>query len=69
MSAPSFDQDLSLSQGVEDFSVQELVTHRAVEALAVAVLPWAARRDVERLHADLRQPFLHGIGDELGAVV
>lgn len=69
VAAPGFDQDLSLGQGVEDFSVQEFVTHRAVEGLAVAILPWATWSDVERLHADLRQPLLDGIGDELGAVV
>ena len=66
---PGFDQDLCLSQGVEDLAIQELVAHRAVEALAVAILPWAAGCDVERLHTDLRQPLLHGIGNELGAIV
>ena len=66
---PGFVQDLCLSQGVEDLAIQELVAHRAIEAFTVAVLPRATWSDVERLHADLRQPLLHGIGDELGAVV
>jgi hypothetical protein len=69
MAPPGFDQDLILSQGVEDLPVQELVAHRAIKALAVAVLPWAARRDVERFHADLGQPLLDGIGDKFRAIV
>ena len=28
-----------------------------------------SRRDVERLHADLAEPLLHGIGDKFGAIV
>lgn len=43
MAPPGFDQDLRLGQGVEDLPVQELVAHRAVEALAVVIFPWAAR--------------------------
>ena len=69
MPSPGFDQDLSLGQSVEDLSVQELVTHRTVEALTVAILPRTAGCDVERLHTDPRQPLLHGVGDKLGAVV
>ena len=66
---PGFDQDLGLGQGVEDLPVQEFITHRAVKALVVAIFPRAARRDAERLHADLRQPLLHGIGDKFRPVV
>ena len=69
MPSPGFDQDLSLGQSVEDLPVQELVAHRAIEGLAVAILPWATRRDVECLYADLRQPLLHSVGDKFGAVV
>jgi hypothetical protein len=69
MPAPGFNQDPSLGQGVEDLPVQEFVTHRAVEGLAVAILPWAAGCDVERVHTDLRQPLLHGIGDKFRAIV
>lgn len=46
--APGLDQRLGLSQGIEDLAVQKLVTQRAVERLAVAVLPRAAWRN--RLH-------------------
>ena len=69
MPSPGFDQDLCLSQSVKDLPIQELITHRAIERLTVAILPWAAGCDVERLHADLGQPLLDGIGDKLGAVV
>lgn len=44
VSAPGFDQESSCGQGIEALPVQELVADRAVEALAVAVLPWAAWR-------------------------
>ena len=64
LSAPAFNQDLSFGQSVEYLPVQELVTQGAVEALALAVLLWAAWREVERLHSDLRQPLLHRIGDK-----
>lgn len=52
---PSFGQDLRLGQRVENLLVQQFITHRAVEGLAVAILPWAAGCDVERLHADPSQ--------------
>jgi hypothetical protein len=42
---PSLDQDLSLSQAVEDLAVEQFVAQLAVEALAVAVLPRTAGRD------------------------
>jgi hypothetical protein len=54
MPTPGLNQDLGFSQSVEDLSVQQLITHRAVEALAVAILPWAAGCDLERRHNDLR---------------
>lgn len=69
MSAPTFDQDLGFGQGVEDLPVQEFVTHRAIEGPAVTISPRADRRDVECLHADPCQPFLHSVGDGLRAVV
>ena len=36
---PLFDQDLGLSQAVEDLSVKEFVPEAGVEAFAVPVLP------------------------------
>ena len=43
---PSFDDNLSFVQRVEDFSIKELVAELRVEALAVAILPGAAGHDV-----------------------
>jgi len=40
-----------------------------MEALHIAVLPWAARLDVDRLDPVLGKPGLDGLGDELTPVV
>ena len=66
---PAFDQDLGLLEGVEDFTVQKLVPQPAVEALDVAVLPWAAGFDVERLHAQPPKPRANSLGHEFRAIV
>ncbi len=55
MPAPTLDQDPGFGQGVEDLAVEQLVPEFSVEALVVAVLPWAARFDEQRLHANPRQ--------------
>ena len=39
MESPGFDEDLGFLEGVEDFSIQELVAQPRIEALDVAVLP------------------------------
>lgn len=57
---------MGFRQGVEDLPVQELVAQRAVEALAIAVVPRATGRDVERLHAYLAEPLLDSAGDDVG---
>src|SRR3546814_10278555 len=54
--SPCLDQHPGLGKAVEDFAVEQLVPQGAVEALVIPVLPWRARRDVERLHADLPEP-------------
>jgi len=69
MAAPSLDQHLGLFETVEDLAVQELVAKLAVEALVVAVLPGARRRDIEGLHRDPAELVLDGFGRELAAVV
>ena len=66
---PAFDDDLSLAQRVEDFAIEQFIAQACVEALDVAVLPGAARRDVGGLCADRSDPFLHSLGDELRAIV
>ena len=49
---PCFDDDLCLGEAVEDFAVEEFVAKLRVEALAVVVLPRAARLDERGLCAD-----------------
>src|SRR5260221_8483328 len=61
--------DLGLAQSVEDLAVEQLIAKAGVEALDVAVLPRAAPLDVSGLGTDNRDPFLHGLGDELRSVV
>src|SRR3546814_12460446 len=62
---PCLDQHPGLGKAVEDFAVEQLVPQGAVEALVIPVLPWRARRDVERLHADLPEPGPESGRDEL----
>jgi hypothetical protein len=69
VSPPALDHDLRFLQGIEDFPVQQLVAQAGVEALDVTVLPRATRSDVGGLGTDRGNPFLHGLGDELGPIV
>ena len=69
MPAPALDDDLRLAQRVEDLAVEQLVAEPGIEALDIAILPGAARRDVGGLGPDRRDPLLDGLGDELRAVV
>jgi hypothetical protein len=66
---PALDDDLGLAQSVEDLPVEQLIAKAGVEALNVAVLPRAASLDVSGLGSDNRDPFLHGLGDELRSVI
>src|SRR5262249_49765801 len=50
-------------------AVEQLIAKAGVEALDVAVLPGAAPPDVGSLGTDNRDPFPHGLGDELRSVV
>ena len=68
VTAPRLDQHPGLREAVEDLAIEQFVAKRPVEAFVIAVLPWLARGDVERLHADLAEPGLDGGGDELAAV-
>ena len=69
MTSPTFDDDLGLSQRVEDFTVEQLVAEPRLEALDVSVFPGASRCDVGRLRTNGRDPILHGLGHKLRAVV
>jgi hypothetical protein len=66
---PTLDEHLRLLQRVEDLAVQQFVPELAVEGLVVAVLPWTARLDEQRLHADPRKPVANDFGCELRTVV
>jgi hypothetical protein len=66
---PPLDQHLRLRQRVEDLAVQEFVPQLAVEARHVAVLPRAARLDVQRPNPRPPQPVPDRPGDELRPVV
>ena len=66
---PLFDQDLCLRQAVEDLAPQEPVAEPGIEAFTRSVLPWTARFDVGSLCTDRFDPILHGLGNELGAVI
>ena len=46
---PLLDDDPSLLQTVEDFLIEAFVAQFTVEGLAITVLPWTARLDVDRL--------------------
>ena len=69
VAAPIFNDDLSLVQRLEDFSVQKLITQAGVEALDVAIFPRAARFDVSRLRAHGCDPASDSLSDELRTIV
>jgi hypothetical protein len=58
-----------LGEGREDVQVQALVAHRPIEAFLLAILPWLARINIQRLDAALCQPCLHGDRHKLCSVV
>lgn len=59
--APLLDDDGGLLQAVEDFAVQAFITQFAIEGLAVAVLPRAARFDVKRGCSEPREPVAYNL--------
>ena len=69
MPTPAFHDDPGLLERVEDLAVEKLVAQASIEALDVAILPWAAGGDVGGLRPDGGDPVLYGRGDELRAVV
>ena len=66
---PCLDDDLGLGEAVEDLTVEQFVAKLRVEALAVAVLPRAARLDERGLGADSCNPLSHCLGDKLRPVI
>src|SRR5450755_597716 len=66
---PLLNHDLRLLQRVKDLPVQAFIPHLSVEALAVAVLPWTAWFDVQRVRSNLPQPLPQFLGHEFGTIV
>jgi len=69
VNAPLLDQDSSFAQGVKQLAIEELIAESGIEALAVSVLPGAARFDVEGLHTQAAKPGAQGLRDELSSVI
>jgi hypothetical protein len=65
---PALNDDPRLGEAVEQFAVQQLVAELRVEALAVSILPGAARLDERSPGSHRDDPLSHGPGDELGTV-
>jgi hypothetical protein len=67
---PAFDDNLGLSQGVEDLTVEQLIALACIEAVDVAVLLRIAGLNNSDLSADHGDPFLSvpktSSGDDLG---
>ena len=63
--SPLLDQVRRFFQGIEDLHVQQLVSELAVEAFAVAILPWTARLDEQRADIQPFEPVTNGMGTEL----
>jgi len=67
--SPHLDQYLHLLERVNDSTIQKLIAELPVEALRVAVLPWATRLDVKRSCPHVLQPLPPGNRRELKSVV
>ena len=66
---PSLGKNFGLQQRIEDLPIQKLVSQFSVEGLDVAVFPWAARLDEQRLHTDPAQPLSDSDRCELRPIV
>jgi len=62
-------QHFCFQKAAEDFPVEELIPQLVMEALDMAVLPWAAGSDVEGFYSFVLEPVHDGVGYELWAVV
>jgi hypothetical protein len=69
MFSPHLNQYLRLLQRVKDFSIQQFVSHLAIEGFNVAVLPGTAWLDVQRSDLKPLQPVPDSFGDEFRAIV
>jgi len=69
MPPPSLDQNFCLAQRIKYLAIEKLITQLAVEALAKAIFPGTAWRNVGGLRADIGDPPAQGRSDERGAIV
>ncbi len=67
--APLLDDDPGLLQAAEDLLIEAFVAQFSVEGLAVSVLPWATRLDVERLRSQPCEPASYDPGCHLRPIV
>ena len=66
---PSLDDHLSLSEGLEDFSIKHLVSELPIEAFAVPILPWTPRFDEEGSNISSFEPLAYCVRSEFRAVI
>src|ERR1700687_2566302 len=66
---PAFDDDLGLPQCVEDFAIEQFIAQAGIKTLDIAIFPRATWCDVDGLCSDRCDPLLHGLGDELRAII
>ena len=69
MGSPPFNEHLCFQQGIEQFTVEQLVAEIAVKRLNVTVFPGTARRDEQRSHFDPAKPFTDVVSSELRSIV
>ena len=55
VNAPLLDQNSGFAQAVEQFAIEPMISKLAVKALAIPVLPRAARRDVGGVRETLKK--------------
>ena len=69
VSSPRGGQYLRFLYTGEDLTVKQFISELTIEAFDIAILPWAARLDQQRLHAQPGEPGSHRPGHELRSVV
>jgi hypothetical protein len=69
MNAPLLYEHPRFAQAVEQLAVEPLISELAVKALAITVLPRAARRDVGGVSAQALEPIPKDGGHKLGTVI
>ena len=67
--APLFNQYPGFGQRGEDLSIQQLIPQFTVERLNIAVLPWTAGFDEQRLNTNTNQPFTYRLRSKLGTII